>query len=75
MEPKRRCSTPAGSSIGFPYLPFLGKSTRLWYGLRPGAQIPGDPGQGSTTTRPASSAWESENQRLGVGITKVANKA
>ena len=75
MEPKGRCSTPAGSSIGFPNLPFLEKPTRLRYGLGPRAQIPGNPGQRQTTTRPALSAWESENQRLGVGITKVANKA
>ena len=74
-DPKGRCPTPAESWIGSPLPPFLGKPTRLRYGLRPRALIPGDPGQRPAISRLALSTWKSENQRLRVGITKVAYRA
>ena len=74
MEPKGRCSTPTGSTIGFPNLPLLERPTRLRNGPGPSAQIPRNPGQRQTTTRPALSAWESESQRLGLGKQRLQTK-
>ena len=57
---------PGGTSRRFPkwlpYLLFLGQPARLWYRLRSGAQTPGNPGQGLTTTRPALSTWKARTR-------------